>query len=309
MTPSAPWHPGEIAAQKRAGSFEQMQLIGPRAMRDRMPDQHREFFSQLPLIVLGAEDPTGHLWATALFGDPGFIQSPDAVTLLIHSQVNRHDPLADALQAGHDIGLLGIELETRRRNRLNATITAHTTDQIALRVKQSFGNCPKYIQVRQRALNPAYGDFSAIDFTQLNTELAGFIGTSDTFFIASQYRDASRQNNRGIDLSHRGGRPGFIKLSDDRTLLIPDYAGNNFFNTVGNLTVNPQAGLLFPDFRRGDMIHMSGRAEIVWRDSETLPFEGVERMIRFTLQQGRLVTHSLPYLYSGVDYSPFNPAV
>jgi hypothetical protein len=307
MKHAAYWHPGEVAAQKRAGSFELMQGIGPRVMHDFIPDQHREFYARLPLAFLGAEDLSGRLWATALFGEPGFISTPDPVTLRLSASLSRADPLTDALRAGREVGMLGIDLATRRRNRLNGTVVTADTQQISLSVKQSFGNCPKYIQLRERQPNPGYGTFLAHDFVRFDPCLKGFLSASDTFFIASQYQDGERGNNRGIDLSHRGGMPGFVHVADERTLLIPDYSGNNFFNTVGNLMRDPRAALLFCDFAQGDLLHLSGLAQVIWREDEALPFEDVDRMIRFSLEQGRLVENAMPYLYGPAEYSPFNP--
>ena len=59
-------------------------------------------------------------------------------------------------------------------------------------------------------------------------------------------------------MSHRGGKPGFVGVQGD-TLAIPDFRGNRFYNTLGNLLGDPRAGLLFVDFASGDILQIQGR--------------------------------------------------
>src|SRR3546814_14766932 len=69
---------------------------------------------------------------------------------------------------------------------------------------------------------------------------------------------------QGADVSHRGGRPGFVRVTEDdgrSVLTIPDFSGNQFFNTLGNIAINPRAGLLFVDFATGDLLTLTGRSE------------------------------------------------
>lgn len=75
---------------------------------------------------------------------------------------------------------------------------------------------------------------------------------------------ASAHPQHGADVSHRGGRPGFVQVLDARTLRIPDYRGNNLFNTLGNFTSYPQAGRAFIDFAQSRVLQISGRSRILW---------------------------------------------
>ncbi|WP_195847219.1 pyridoxamine 5'-phosphate oxidase family protein, partial [Bordetella pertussis] len=67
-----PWHGGELAMQERAGARERMAQLGPRVIRDYMPQQHRDFFAQLPFMLLATVDAQGDPWASVLEGPPGF---------------------------------------------------------------------------------------------------------------------------------------------------------------------------------------------------------------------------------------------
>lgn len=299
------FHPGEQAIQERLGVKEKMDQLGTRVIRDHMPDQHRELFQKLPMLVIGAVDPKGHPWATLLTGRPGFIHSPDNKTLEVNATIIEDDPLAESLTAQRDIGLLGIEFETRRRNRVNAVIESTRGEKLRFKVKQSFGNCPRYIQRRRHYWTDSPAKVTeSRDFEHLDTGAIETINSADSFFIASLFMDGNNNSNRGADVSHRGGLPGFVAIDDNHTLTFPDYSGNHFFNTLGNLQLDSRAGLLFVDYRSNTLLYLTGHAEIIWDDARMSEFPGAERLVRFTLARGRVVTNALPIRWEFQDYSP-----
>lgn len=298
------WHPGELVVQSRAGVTEKMAGLGSRLIRDFMPDPHRDFFTRLPMMIIGGEDGAGYLWAAPLFGEPGFIRAPSPELLAITVTEPYHHPLFPHLQVNSQVGLLGIELESRRRNRVNGFIVERTRDQIAIAVQQSFGNCPKYIQRRQMLANPQHEKISTEVFSSWNSSLRKFIANADTCFIASTYPGRHGENNRGVDVSHRGGNPGFIHFDKQQRLLIPDYAGNNFFNTIGNLTVDSRAGLLFLDFSEGHVISLTATAEILWKIDEPILCGDNDRVIRLTLEAGYVIRNALPHLWESMNDVP-----
>ena len=297
---ATPWHNGEISLQTRAGVAGRMAELGPRAIRPAMPDQHRQFFAQLPFILAGAQDSTGNIWASLISGPPGFITSPDAKTLTLAARPVPGDPLATALAPGLPVGLLGIELPTRRRNRANGHVLSTGADGFTLTVEESFGNCPKYITRRD------YGALYETNvrqerLTELSDAAQTLITQATTFFVAS-----ASGNGMLPDVSHRGGPPGFIRLEPDGTLTIPDYTGNFFFNTLGNIMQYPQAGLLFPDFLSGDVLQLSGTAWLV-EDNNAPTLPGAERLWRFRMSQGHWLHGALPLRLTAGDNSPFWP--
>ncbi|MFT5224985.1 MAG: putative pyridoxine 5'-phosphate oxidase superfamily flavin-nucleotide-binding protein [Polaribacter sp.] len=305
-TDASGYHRGERAAQARIGLAEKMAPLGPLILADSMPGQHRQFYEQLPWMFVSAADDAGDLWVSVLCGEPGFMHSPNAKTLKIRAGFSALDPIVEAIRPGADLGLLGIELETRRRNRLNARLLSCVDGELELEVKQSFGNCPKFIQRRElmdigQSTSPTRTDFQKLDVSMQN-----LISQSDTLFIGSQFDDGQATANRGLDVSHRGGLPGFVRVEDAKTLLIPDYSGNNFFNTIGNLMLNAKAGILFLNFHTGSILSLTGKAEVVWAEDEALPFDQVDRMIRFSLKRGVQIHHLITYRWQFEDYSPFS---
>ena len=284
---TATFHAGECAVQQRAGVAERMAEIGPRVIRDYMPDQHRDFFAQLPFVVLGSVDAQGQPWASVLAQPPGFIRSPDATLLRLQALPDAADPLAQTLQPGASIGLLGIEPHTRRRNRANGRVVALDGRGFGLRIEQSFGNCPKYIQAREPVyVASAAAPVAAVASSQLDAAALQLVLGADTFFIATAHPQALQPEGRadGVDVSHRGGKPGFVRVELDASgqqwLTAPDFFGNFFFNTLGNLAVHPQAGLLFIDYAKGDLLQVAVRVEILWDGPDLAGFAGAQRLLR-----------------------------
>jgi len=309
----SPFHAGEAAVQSRAGVREKMEPAGQRMIRDAMPAQHRELFGKLPTILVGSLDAQRRPWASMLAGPPGFITTPDERTLRIAARPHTADPLAFQLALGAPLGLLGLEPQTRRRNRVNGTLIELDAGGFSVGVDQSFGNCPQYIQARE----PQSVASNAIDRMRPGERLGSrlsdgartLIGNADTLFIASASPNArGRGGADGVDVSHRGGKPGFVHIGNDResgrTLLtIPDFRGNNMFNTLGNIAAHPHAGLLFVDYDNGDLLQLTGSAQLVWDGDELRSFTGALRLLRVAVDDALWRPGALPLRWSAAQYA------
>jgi uncharacterized protein len=302
------FHEGELALQEAAGSRERLAEFGARVIRDFMPDQHRDFFAQLPFLVAGTLDAQGQPWASILTAPPGFISSPDATRLVVQAPPLPYDPLADHLAPGAPVGLLGIEPHTRRRNRANGHVSFVAEGSFGVHVEQSFGNCPKYIQARR----PVFANADravpvAHRLGRLDAVARDIVAKADTFFIATAHPQAASAAARafGVDVSHRGGKPGFVHVDEvEGVLTVPDFIGNFYFNTLGNLAVNPRCGLLFIDFARGDLLHVAARGEIVAQGPLVDAFEGAQRVLRLHPLSALRVEGVLPLRWSEAQLSP-----
>lgn len=291
-----PFHDGEREAQARAGLASRGGGI-----RHFMPDQHRSFFAGLPWIFAAMVDDGGWPLATVLTGEAGFIDSPTATTLSIRTPPAGDDPGDDALRPGAPIGLLGIEFETRRRNRANGFVVARDAGVFSVSVMQSFGNCAKYIQIRHPHGTRPYEPLAVETLPGLDDEARAMISQADTVFVASA--TGAGHPGGGLDMSHRGGRPGFIRI-DGGVLTLPDFAGNNYFNTLGNLLLEPRAALLVVDFATGTVLQLQGIAEVVWSGAELARLSGTQRLWRFRVARGWRRRHALPWLWSEPEFAP-----
>src|ERR1700733_5196362 len=200
-TIASPWHEGELRLQQRAGAVEKMDDLGRRFVRDYLTDQHREFYPQLPFVVLGAVDPAGDVWATLRAGRPGFLSAPDPSHLHLALTREPADPADAGMDDGDAIALLGIQLSTRRRNRMNGTIARTDAGGFSLAVRQAYGNCSQYIQLRDYTFTADPAEPSAIQpvaLGHLDQAARTIIQQADTFFVAS-YVEAE-DNTRRVDV-------------------------------------------------------------------------------------------------------------
>jgi predicted pyridoxine 5'-phosphate oxidase superfamily flavin-nucleotide-binding protein len=314
------FHAGERALQQRLGLDTRLEQVGRQVMRARMPDEHREFFAELPLLLLGSVDDHDRPWASALVGPPGFVASPQPSSLRVDVPIARGEPLAERLTVGAYVGLLGLQFETRRRNRANGKVTAVDDGGFSVEVAQSFGNCPKYIHPRHLVWSDlaeqAGGstglqerDGVSLEGAHLSPAAVALIAASDTFFIASATPRSHDPGDpaRGVDVSHRGGPAGFVQVESGalgHLLSVPDYQGNFFFNTLGNLLLSPRAGLLFLDFATGHALELSGTTEVLWdAPAESMPL-GAQRMVRFAVEAGRYVRRPWPLVCAPLSAQP-----
>jgi predicted pyridoxine 5'-phosphate oxidase superfamily flavin-nucleotide-binding protein len=310
MTTEPIFHEGELFVQRRAHEEEQAAgnspMIGSRIMSGAIP-----FIRQQSMLVAGSIDPSGRLWASLLFGKPGFLDpAPDAQTLRVHldqSIRQPDDPLWENWKNDPRAGLMVIDLGTRRRLRINGTVTLQA-NTLNVHVDESFPNCPKYIQ--RRSVGLLRGSSNAPDpSTQfrrdgytLGDEQTALIRRADTFFVASAHP------TRSADVAHRGGNPGFAAVLNPSTLRIPDYVGNSLFNTLGNLAVNPNAGLVFPDFENHRILQLTGTANLLWDHDDPKDLTGgTHRFWDFHVEYWLEAKLTSKIAASFIDYSRFNP--
>jgi len=300
----SPYHAGECEMQERAGVRERAEAAGRISIRRFMPEQHRTFFTQLPMLLIGSSDARQRPWASAIVGQPGFIHSPDPTRLDIDARPLSGDPLSENLRNSVPVGALGLEFHTRRRNRANGKVEL-TTKGFAIHIDQSFGNCPKYIQARQFHFHDAPAPVEPRKLESLDRDARAIIARADTFFIATQHLGEASDTRNGVDISHRGGRPGFARVLDAKTLQWPDYRGNSFFNTLGNMAADPRAGLLFVDFDSGNTLQLTGRAKVLWDwDKADTHWADAQRLVEFAIDEGVLLKHAVPLSWEYLSQAP-----
>jgi predicted pyridoxine 5'-phosphate oxidase superfamily flavin-nucleotide-binding protein len=297
----AVYHPGELAVQRRAGGAVRADRLA-RGVRAELPAVARDFLAGQRLLVVASTDAAGRVWASALSGPDGFIDTPDDRTLAVAALPGAGDPLTEALAAGvAPVGLLAIDPATRRRIRVNGA-AEREPGSLRVHAEQVYSNCPKYIQRREPLGDaPAAARPHVTVRDALSAADRAAIAAADTFFIATAGPDGA------ADASHRGGSPGFVIVHDERRLSFPDYTGNAMYMTLGNLAVNPRAGLLFIDFQTGDTLQVSGSATVDWSPRRAASMSGAERVIDVTLQRVVHTRAALPLRWILRERSRFNP--
>ncbi|KAJ5666105.1 uncharacterized protein N7477_008553 [Penicillium maclennaniae] len=283
------WHPGELTIQRKLG-FANAATDGWSRISNFMPEQHRLFHtSNLPFIPIATLDEEGRPWASIVAGstgESGFVESPDPRTLTFHTRLWEGDPLLDTARAWVDqngrkatrerflTAGLGIEFSTRRRNKFAGSIRgvrrwSDADYQVDVEVTEAIGNCPKYINIRKLVPHPhtrpelVYQRQHLTPQQRLPDEVIQFIIDADTIFIGSIFKSNAPEFPSHAGMNARSGLPGFIRVSpsDGRTVVIPDYSGNRFVSSLGNIESSGVVGLTIVSFTTGDILYLTGTAE------------------------------------------------
>jgi len=285
-----PYHSGEREVQRLVGRAEEAAEVGRTVSRIISLGASR-FLARQRLAVSASLDAAGRPWASLLTGPMGFVRPVDERLLRIAVSPGAGDPLADNLAVRPELALLVLDPRTRQRMRFNGRGLARP-EGVFLLTDQAYGNCPKYIQMRRLVGENTVAPGAPTRRQCLDRRQQDFVAEADTLFIASFHPEG------GADASHRGGRPGFVRVESGRRLSIPDYPGNNMFNTLGNLAGYPRAGLLFVDFGGGAVLQLTGRATL-----HTAP----ERCLSLDIEEVRETRDGCPLRWELVEYSPSNP--
>ena len=305
------FHSGEILIQTESGVKERVHKMASKFVRNHIIDQHKEFFENQNYAFIALHDDYGKPWISLVQGPTGFIHSPDQTCLNIQAKAIAQDELSLQVGLGHAVGFLGLEFHSRRRNRLNGNFQKHeNAEHMSIKVGHSFGNCPKYIQLRsfdRHSIQQVKTQKSGRSYEHIvafNEQDINLIENADTLFIAS-----AEQPHADLDASHRGGKPGFVRLKNNNELWFNDYPGNNFFQTFGNLHNYPYCGLMFIDFKSGDILLLSGQSRLEkisnTKNLAEKKTNFIPRRFHFILEKGLRIKRAVEGQWSDVELSPF----
>lgn len=301
MSHSTPFHAGEQAVQDRADVSPEWREKAAHFILPEMSDRHRGFLESVGLLFTALLDPAGRPWATPIVGGPGIALAQSPSDLVLARAPDLVGPLWLDTAPGAPVGLLGIDLLTRQRVRINGRIRAHEPDGLAVAVDQAFGNCPQYIQSRAFDEQPSGRAPRAVRADPDSKAIRRIMDGADTFFIASRAPDTRPS---GIDISHRGGRPGFLRMHGQNALSFPDFRGNRFFNTLGNIEADGRVGIFVPDFATGAAAIVTGRATIDWTSDRIDAFVAAERIVDVICDEVWHVADALPATARLIETSP-----
>jgi predicted pyridoxine 5'-phosphate oxidase superfamily flavin-nucleotide-binding protein len=307
MSDQAVYHEGELIAQQRAGATTSAQRSA-RVIGDRIPTRALAFVEQATMAAVGSRDDNGNVWATLLLGEPGFLRADDPRHLVLDTAVRAafgDDPLWENLASDPQLGLLLIDLDTRLRLRVNGRAQRSRRGEVHIKVEHAYANCPKYIQRRQwHIAGPVTPEpvRRSLGGEPLDARQRAWIERADTLFVASAHP------RHGVDASHRGGRPGFVRMLGATRLRVPDFVGNGMFNTLGNFVSCPRAGLALIDFDHGRMLQLVGTPTILWdADDPGSETGGTARYWELEIDAWRQSGLAFRLASRFIEYSPFIP--
>jgi len=301
------YHKGEKEIQTRVGEDIQANSNG-RVITNTIIKGAINFIEKQPMAIVSSVNENEKVWVSLLVGDYGFVtvSAPNSLSFKkdkIYSDSN--DVFFENILKNPSVGSLFIELETRRRFRINGNVK-EVDNRIDLTVQEAYPNCPKYIQQRVISTPENFDRIEVYKTTgsALTGNLKNWIQGSDTLFVGSQ------STNQKMDASHRGGNTGFVEIVDNRTLKIPDYQGNSMYNTLGNFVQNPNAGLLFIDFDNRKTLQLTGKAKIIFEqttEQDLIKTTGTGRYWLFEVSEWVVTADHHNVNWKLMSYSPFNP--
>lgn len=247
------YHSGERKAQQLAGE-QDIADTREGMVKPAIPRQVFDWLAEQTLLAVATLDAAGHLWATVVPGKPAFLQAEANGTELWIDRA-MPQPVLNDLKNDSNIGLLAIDLTSRQRMRINGTATALPSG-LHVSVQEAFFNCPKYITRRAALPSTTHSEPATREGVQLLAEHLQLLSEADLLFLATVHPE------RGLDVSHRGGDPGFVQLMPDGRIRIPDYPGNSLFNSLGNLLIDSRIALAIPNLHTGTVLEITGTATI-----------------------------------------------
>ncbi|KAK4579938.1 hypothetical protein LTR86_000139 [Recurvomyces mirabilis] len=328
-----PWHEGEEQMQR---AMKVPSLDNPTV--PTLSPQLSNHLKIAPTIAIGTLDKEGRPWTTLWGGEKGMSQSLGGGIIGIKTAVTgKYDPVVEELVGkeatgevvreegkGRMVGGLTIDLATRKRVKLfgrmiagalserEDEITGHNDSvaevQLVLKIEQSLGNCPKYLNSRR--ITPTFAHPELVyDAPEFNPQAIDLIEKADLFFMTTVRPD------QDMDTNHRGGPAGFLRVLADGTsgkpaaVVWPEYSGNRFYQSLGNMAVHPYCGICVPDFETGDMLYFTGKTEIlVGKDAGSL-LPKSNLCVKLTIASARFVAAALPFRGVLSSHSPYNPQV
>ena len=145
--------------------------------------------------------------------------------------------------------------------------------------------------------------FSNIVAAEIGDEHKGFIESRDMFFL-------STVDHRGYPTcSYKGGNSGFVKVLNSKTLAFPSFDGNGMFLSMGNITANPNIGMLFIDFETPHRVRVHGKAMIEKNSELADYFTGAELIIKVTITEIFVNCTRYIHKYKRLESSHYVPKV
>ena len=249
------YHEGEKYIQSLMDVGDKAESLSA-MIQNEIPSDASDFLKSLRFGVIALSIDNQEVYTTLVYSDSCFITEERKDKIRI--SLKYHDYIPEEFFEVEDvnIGFIGLDFEKAMRVRINGFAKVERKN-ISLRVQEIYANCPRYIH--KRVLQPKLkdlGESSIVRDTKMSAECMEVIKKADTFFLASSH------TVKGVDVSHKGGKAGFVTPLSSSRLIFEDVPGNNMFNSLGNIHTNPFVSLLFTDFEKGDSYHLQGKAEI-----------------------------------------------
>lgn len=291
--------------QRRTGLKDEFEARGQAMTTPTVPADMASQIAELDSTLLARLDGQGFPTCEALVGDRGLwtLAAPDRLVLKATALDGR------VLAAGEPVALLAFVGQNRlRRLRVAGVVAGTGPREMTVLVRQVLTKSGRYVHHRVRANvrreQPAGNQLSCDWLDHLDDTMRAVSSDAETLFVATRHAEPCTAHQHGLDVSHRGGLPGFVVALDEHTLLWPELPGIGHLSTLENLTLDGRCGLLLLAAGHNAAVRLSGRAEVLWRDAETRRLTGCDRAVRFRVERACLVPDQYGSAWVLRHYSP-----
>lgn len=302
----SPFHSGEHVLQLRAGMRDAVETAGAGSIQNSLGVELQGAlkYQRLAFLALASED--GYPICAALAADRGFLDAPAPDCVELRWANVRDRSLEREMTAGCPISLMMmLDLPAGGRLRLNGGVESAQSGVTRIRIAQVFTNGSRFLHDRRVAAREYAAAVTQMQPVReaLAPDMEDLLRRADTLIVATRHPALEPAGKQGLDVSHRGGLPGFVDVPDAKTLLWPEYSGNGFFNTAGNLMLDARCCLLA--MAGSDRaLRVRGRAELLWKDPTLKASVGAERGIRLRVEQAEFVPNELDAVAPLEYYAP-----
>ncbi|TQN69128.1 hypothetical protein CSHISOI_06335 [Colletotrichum shisoi] len=298
-----------------------------------LPPSYGARIAASPLLAFGTLDRHNRPWTTLWGGEAGGVARPIAEDVLsVRSRVDVvDDPVLSALwdvdeepgegvkdgevvqpglrgDGGRLVAGLGIDLRTRDRVKFAGRLVAGAVNggevQVAVKVEESLGNCPKYLNKKDVEARASIEKGRVERGLPLDEGALGLVERADMVFLTSGHEES-------MDTNHRGGPRGFVRVARNDVggveIVYPEFSGNRLYQTLGNLKVNPLIGIAIPDFETSDVLYLTGSASILFGRDAAAHLPHTKLAVKITVAAAVFVESGLPFVGTPLEASPYNP--
>lgn len=250
------FHEGEYHIQEIRGVRSDSDSLSS-MIKKNLPIIAIDFLKNLNFSVISFSTNQKNIFSSLVYDINSFIEIKNDNEIVISLNKRTYIPKNFFKENLINIGFIGLDFKRAMRIRINGKGKIKD-NKLFITIDEVYSNCPKHIYRRILQGEIKASKRSEItEYKEINKEFKNIISNANTFFLASSHKE------KGLDISHKGGKRGFVTVLSSTKVEFEDVIGNNLFNSLGNIYTNPYISMIFINFEENRTYHIKGIAKII----------------------------------------------